>query len=134
MSDLIPCVGAVILDEDGRLCVIQRGKAPAQGRWSLPGGRVEAGESDEEAIVREVLEETGLRVSIDRSLAHLTLPAPDGRTFAIHDYLMRKAGKQVPIAGDDAADARFVTVDELRELPTTDGLLDFLAEHGILEP
>lgn len=133
MSDSIPCVGAVILDEDGRLCLVRRANEPAKGLWSFPGGKVEPGESDEEAIVREVLEETSLRVSIEADLGYVMRPAPDGRTFSIHEFRMRMVGTRKPRSGDDALDAEFFSVDEIRELTTTDGLLEFLAEHGILE-
>ena len=54
-------VGAVIVHE-GRAVLIQRGKEPLRGRWVIPGGTVELGETLEQAVVREVLEETGLRV------------------------------------------------------------------------
>src|SRR5712691_10819704 len=59
----IPCVGAVIKDDAGRLLLIKRGHEPGKGLWSVPGGRVEAGETDQEALVREVREETGLVVT-----------------------------------------------------------------------
>ena len=57
---VIPCVGAVIKDDQGRLLLIKRGHAPGAGLWSLPGGRIEPGETDAEALVREMREETGL--------------------------------------------------------------------------
>ncbi|MHB1912084.1 MAG: NUDIX domain-containing protein, partial [Acidimicrobiales bacterium] len=58
------CVGAVVVDDD-RLLLIRRGHGPAAGEWSVPGGRVEAGETLAEAVVREVLEETGLEIVCD---------------------------------------------------------------------
>ena len=61
---LVRCVGAVISGSDGRLLLIQRGNEPGRGLWSLPGGRVEPGESDEAAVAREVAEETGLVVTV----------------------------------------------------------------------
>ena len=61
-GSVIPCVGAVITDATGRLLLIKRGHAPGAGLWSLPGGRIERGETDAEALVREILEETGLRI------------------------------------------------------------------------
>ena len=55
----VQCVGAVITDESGRMLMILRGHEPGKGLWSIPGGRIEPGESDEQAVVREVREETG---------------------------------------------------------------------------
>ncbi|MBA2553039.1 MAG: NUDIX domain-containing protein, partial [Geodermatophilaceae bacterium] len=56
----IPCVGAIVYDEAGRLLLIRRGQPPHAGSWSLPGGRIEAGETPRQAVVREAAEETGL--------------------------------------------------------------------------
>jgi len=51
----VPCVGAVVFDDDGRLLLIRRGNPPAQGQWSLPGGRVEPGEQAVVAVLRELI-------------------------------------------------------------------------------
>ena len=59
----IRCVGGIVHDAQGRLLLIKRANEPGRGRWSLPGGRVEPGETDAEAVVREVREETGLEVT-----------------------------------------------------------------------
>jgi mutator protein MutT len=61
---VVRCVGAVIHDPTGRLLLIRRGHDPHRGLWSLPGGRIEAGESPEQAVVREVREETGLEAEL----------------------------------------------------------------------
>ncbi|MFI6325182.1 NUDIX hydrolase [Nonomuraea sp. NPDC050556] len=119
----VNCVGAIITDDAGRLLLIQRGHPPGQGLWSLPGGRKEPGESDAEALVREVREETGLEVS----------PGPlvgsfDTDDFAINDYRATVTGG-VLTAGDDAADARWCSRTDLVRLPLTEGLLEFLAQH-----
>jgi ADP-ribose pyrophosphatase YjhB (NUDIX family) len=114
------CVGAVILDADGRLLLVRRGRPPGEGLWSLPGGRVEAGESDAEAVVREIREETGLDV-VPGALAGTVQRPP----YEIHDYYATAVGGLLR-AGDDAADVRWVFDAELRLLPLTDGLLDFL--------
>ena len=58
----VPCVGGLAYDDEGRLLLIQRGHEPGRGLWSVPGGRVEAGEDDAAALVREMREETGLEV------------------------------------------------------------------------
>src|SRR2546430_16924216 len=62
MTARVPCAGAVVKDQAGRLLLVRRGREPGRGRWSLPGGRVEPGETAAEAAVREVREETGLDV------------------------------------------------------------------------
>jgi len=67
----VACGGAVGHDAEGRLLLIRRGHAPSAGLWSVPGGRREAGESEAEAVGREVAEETGLRVRPDRVLGRV---------------------------------------------------------------
>ena len=74
----IRCVGAIITDDTGRLLLIKRGHEPEEGRWSLPGGRVRPGESDPQALVREVREETGLQVEPGRLIGEVDRPAPGG--------------------------------------------------------
>jgi 8-oxo-dGTP pyrophosphatase MutT (NUDIX family) len=130
VTDLVPAAGAVVLDHQGRLLVVLRGRAPARGRWSLPAGSVEPGESTQEAAVREVREETGLEVEVTGLAGQLTWRDGDGGGFAITDHLARvTGGDQRP--GDDADALRWVTRSELEALPTTDGLLAFLDHHGI---
>ena len=128
----IPCVGAVIKDTEGRLLLIRRGHPPGAGLWSLPGGRVEPGETDHEAVVREVREETGLSVVPGPLVGSVTRPAPDGAAFEIRDYAASVTGGDLS-AGDDAADARWVPPAELDEFPLTTGLAGVLAEWGVLE-
>lgn len=129
---LIPCVGAVVIDAEGRLLVVQRRNEPARGLWSLPGGRMESGESAEEAVTREVLEETGLVIEVVREVGSVQRDAPGGGVYDIRDFLAHDVSGVMPRAADDALDARFVTVDELRALPTSPGLLEALAEWGIV--
>jgi 8-oxo-dGTP diphosphatase len=125
----IPCVGAVIKDRDGRLLLIKRGHEPGAGLWSLPGGRIEAGETHQQAVAREVLEETGLRVECRRLLGTAELPAPDGAVIHVSDYLAVVAGGELA-AGDDAADVRWVTAADLERLPLTKGLAGYLSAWG----
>src|SRR4051812_30782746 len=122
----VRCVGAIVHDAEGRLLVIRRGHPPGEGRWSLPGGRVEAGESDAEAVVRELSEETGLRVEPGRLIGSVERPGPGGVTYDIHDYAAIVLGGELS-PGDDAAEARWTPPAELRRLPTTDGLVEILA-------
>jgi len=128
----VPCVGAIIRDGAGRLLLIQRGHEPGRGLWSLPGGRVEPGESDEQAVVREVREETGLTVRPGRLAGTLRRPAPGGRVFGIRDYVATVTGGTLA-AGDDAADARWVSRDGLDTLPLTAGLVDLLTAWRVLD-
>jgi 8-oxo-dGTP diphosphatase len=125
----IPCVGAVIKDAAGRLLLIRRGHDPGAGLWSLPGGRIELGETDQQAVAREVLEETGLSVECGRLLGTAELPGPDGTTIDVSDYLAVVTGGELA-AADDAADARWVTAADLAGLPLSDGLPGYLAAWG----
>lgn len=128
-SRLIPCVGAVIKDRDGRLLLIRRGHDPGAGLWSLPGGRIEPGETHQQAVAREVLEETGLRVECRRLLGTAELPGLAGAVIHVSDYLAEVTGGELA-AGDDAADARWVAAADLDGLPLTKGLVDYLTTWG----
>ena len=125
----IPCVGAVIRDEAGRLLMILRGHDPGRGLWSIPGGRIEPGETAEAAVVREVREETGLDVRCGPLLGSAELPGLAGAVVDIRDFraYLVPGASAVPAADDDAADVRWVTdaeaaaMDERGEV--TPGLL-----------
>jgi ADP-ribose pyrophosphatase YjhB (NUDIX family) len=128
----VPCVGAVIRDDAGRLLMILRGHDPGRGLWSIPGGRIEPGETPEQAVVREVKEETGLDVSCGPLLGTTELPGLDGAIVDIQDYyaFLVPGSARVASAGDDAADVRWVSeehataMDERGEV--TRGLLTTL--------
>jgi len=130
-GSVIACVGAVIEDELGRLLLIKRGHAPGAGLWSLPGGRIEPGETDAEALVREVREETGLTVEAGHLLGTVRRPARDGDVFDIRDYRATVTGGRLE-PGDDAADTRWVDAVELESLPITEGLTETLTSWGVL--
>src|SRR5438128_1137248 len=74
-GSVIPCVGAIVKDSRGRLLLIRRGHEPGAGLWSLPGGRIEPGETDAEALVREMLEETSLTVEPGPLVGRVRRPA-----------------------------------------------------------
>lgn len=126
---VIPCVGAVIKDEFGRVLLIKRGHEPGKGLWSIPGGRIEAGESDAAALVREVREETGLIVAPGRLIGSVRRPAGPETEFDIRDYAASVTGGTL-VPGDDADDAVWAGPAELDSLPLTAGLLDALRSWG----
>jgi 8-oxo-dGTP diphosphatase len=127
----IDCVGGIVTDPAGRLLLIKRGHDPEAGRWSLPGGRVERGETDQQAVVRELHEETGLRVECGPLAGSVERPGRDGDVVVIRDYRATVAGGALQ-PGDDAADARWVSPAELASLPLSSGLAEALTEWGVL--
>lgn len=129
--DRVDCVGALVYDDQRRLLLVQRGNAPDQGRWSLPGGRVEPGEADAVAVAREVAEETGLTVAVGDLVGEVERDGPNGKLYVIRDYEAEPIGGELA-AGDDAADARFVNRDEFDALPTATLLASTLAQWNAL--
>lgn len=130
-ASVIPCVGAIVADGQGRLLMIKRGHEPGAGLWSIPGGRIEPGETDAEAVAREMIEETGLTVEVGRLIGRVQRPGLNGAVIDIRDYAATVTGGTLR-AGDDAADARWVAPGELESLDITEGLIDALTDWGVL--
>jgi 8-oxo-dGTP diphosphatase len=122
----VPCVGGLAYDADGRLLLILRGNDPGRGLWSVPGGRVEPGESDAEAVVREMAEETGLVVE-PVALVGTVRRGP----YVIADYRCAVVGGRLR-AGDDATEARWCDAAALADLPLVPLLYDTLREWDAL--
>lgn len=116
MSNPVPCVGVVCLRGD-EVLLIRRGTPPRLGQWSLPGGRLEWGETLEIGALRELKEETGVDAELTGLLDVVdgVFPARPGgeitRHYVLIDYAARWTSGE-PVAGDDAAEARFVSRDE----------------------
>jgi ADP-ribose pyrophosphatase YjhB (NUDIX family) len=129
---VVACVGAVVQDAAGRLLLIRRGHAPHAGLWSVPGGRVEDGETLEQAVRREVLEETGLRVRPGAVVGRVRIPGT-GVVYDVSDLACTlDPADQRPVAGDDATDVVLADAAALDRLPCTPRLVETLREWGVL--
>jgi 8-oxo-dGTP diphosphatase len=113
-----PMVGVgVVVWKDARVLLIRRGKPPMDGRWSLPGGRQELGETTRETAVREVAEETGIEIRLGPLLdvVDTIRRDDDGRIvlqYALVDFEADWTGGE-PVAGDDAADVAWADPGDL---------------------
>ena len=118
-------VGALIFDEAGRILLVERGKEPLKGYWSLPGGIVETGEMLAEGIRREVREETGLEIeplSVFEIFERI-MRDDSGRAeyhYVLIDYLCRPLGGTLA-AASDVSDAAWVAEHELAQFRLTEG-------------
>ena len=109
----IDCVGVICFRGEDVL-LIKRGTAPRKGEWSIPGGRIEAGESERDAALRELFEETGIMAALEDKVATIDARFEDFN-YRLHDYAARWISGE-PQFGDDAADARFVPPQDLDAL------------------
>lgn len=120
----VPGVGALIID-NGRILLVERGREPLKGYWSIPGGAVETGEPLQEALRREVREETGLEVEIVHLIEvfERIMKGSDGVAeyhYILIDYICRPTGGTLQ-AADDASRAQWFTQDEVAALKITPG-------------
>ena len=107
------CVGVVCIRGNDVL-LIQRGTAPRKGEWSIPGGRIEAGETEAQAALRELGEETNVSADLLTKITALDADF-EGYHYRLHDYLARWTSG-APKAGDDADNARFIPMSEIEGL------------------
>ena len=105
----VPAVGVVCFRGD-EVLLIRRGRPPRAGQWSLPGGRIEPGERAVDAALRELREETGVEADILGLIEVVDGLFPDHH-YVLIDYAARWVSGD-PVAGDDAADAAFVPIQE----------------------
>ena len=124
------CVGAVAVDE-ARLLLIRRGQAPAAGEWSVPGGRVEAGETLAEAVVRELAEETGIE-GVCNELVGWVERIGRSYHYVILDFAVTVLEASEPVPGGDATEAAWVPLSEVSQRDLVEGLAEFLHEHGVI--
>jgi ADP-ribose pyrophosphatase YjhB (NUDIX family) len=128
----VVAVGAVAV-ADGALLLVKRGNPPELGRWTIPGGRVEAGESLAAAVERELAEETGLCMQCGPFLGWVERMGP-GYHFVILDFLTIDDSevRGDPVAGGDALEVAWVPVEAVTSLDLVSGLAGFLEAHGVL--
>ena len=122
-------VGAVVLHE-GRVLMVRRGGQPSSGKWSLPGGLVELGETTADAARREILEECGcvIRLAGLAGVFDRIVHDAEGRVryhYVLIDSLAYPESPAIT-AGSDAAEAIWVDVDRVHELDVTDGVADMI--------
>lgn len=130
MSAPVIAVGGIAV-VDGSILMVRRSNPPEAGRWTIPGGRVELGETLSSAVERELLEETGLEVRCEglRGWVERIIP---GFHYVILDFDVTVIGERSPAAGGDAIEASWVPLDSVASLDTVSGLKGFLAEHAVL--
>lgn len=131
----IPAVGAIILDEE-HVLLIQRGQAPAKGKWTIPGGVVEPGESPEDALIREIREECHLEITIQSivQIINRVMRDEQGKIkyhYIILDYLAHcQAGQschEFPAKpGSDVMNALWVPLKNIANYDVTEGLIDVI--------
>lgn len=129
-----PLVGAgAVVHRQGKVLLVRRNFPPNEGMWSIPGGRVELGEGVEEAAVREIREETGLTVEVERLLDVQTLLQRDAEGaieyhYILVDYLARVLGGRVRL-NLESSDYGWFTSKETRRLRTTSGTAVVLRDY-----
>jgi 8-oxo-dGTP diphosphatase len=128
----VVAVGAVAV-RAGALLLVERGSDPQTGKWSVPGGHVEPGETLAHAVERETREETGLAVRCDRLLGWAERMGP-GYHYVILDFVVTvPANCGEPEARSDAAAAAWVPLDKVHTVPLVEGMEEFLRSHGVID-
>jgi ADP-ribose pyrophosphatase YjhB (NUDIX family) len=123
----IPGVGAVIVDR-GALLLVRRGRGPGQGLWAVPGGKVRFGETQRQAVIREVREETGLEIEPGEVVwvgDSLGPGDPPAWHFTLVDFAARVVGGDAT-AGDDALAVEWVPLDEVLDRPVTPTMIELV--------
>lgn len=105
-----------IIFKDHKVLLIKRKNPPFKGKWALPGGFVEYNEKTEDAVVREIFEETGLKTRVRSLLGVYSDPSRDPRGHTVSVAYILETQDEQPVGGDDAFLAKFFILDNLPEL------------------
>lgn len=135
MKHPVPAVAAIII-RDHAILLIRRGTEPGLGKWSVPGGSMEIGETIEEAVKREVLEETGLVIDVGDLAGVSNLIVKQDDTILFHYILLDYFAvvvSGVAVPATDAVECKWVSFDDLGKYDLTSSLVDRLREHNILQ-
>ena len=110
--------------------MIKRKQAPNAGQWAIPGGRIQLGETLQQAAEREILEETGIHIQAGEPVFAFDLLEHDAKEQCQRHYVVVDLAAEYlsgePQAGDDASEARWVSADELAGLPVNETTLRLL--------
>jgi ADP-ribose pyrophosphatase YjhB (NUDIX family) len=118
---------------EGKVLLVKRGRSPGKDFWSLPGGKVEQGETLQEAALREVLEETGLSPKIHGLIGVFKVAA--GAVQYEISCFAAQSSRQELMPGDDAADAQWFSPDDLQSLNLAPNTLDAIVQsQGFIKP
>ena len=126
-------VGAIIFDPSNRVLLVRRGTPPARGRWSIPGGKQEAGETLIEACLREVLEETGLTITLGPVVA-VVERIQEGFHYVIVDFLActdKKSFVEIIPAGD-VIDAQWIDPADISNCNLVEGLTEIISRSRMI--
>jgi ADP-ribose pyrophosphatase YjhB (NUDIX family) len=134
LSDALPRVGSAVIvrDEANRILLGKRNKDPHRGSWILPGGKIKAFESIAEAAMRELQEETGLDIEVQKQFrVYEVINPPDEHRIIIYSLARMRGGSLR--AADDVSEVKFVSFDELGALPLTPLVRRVLQDAGYME-
>lgn len=123
---------AIVLDWEGRVLLGVRAKEPNRGKWVLPGGKVEPFETLAEAVAREVLEETTIKIKVGEvaTLREIIVPPSEHRLIVFH---WARALSSIPTAASDLSEVGLFTPAETRQLSLSDVVESVLLEVGFLK-
>jgi ADP-ribose pyrophosphatase YjhB (NUDIX family) len=130
----VPRVGsAAIVVKDGKILLGKRNKVNAFGKWVLPGGRVDWGESIRDTVIREVREETNLDIEPKKLVCHKEIIRPDAGYHRIVFFHLAESKNDEIKVSDDLSEAGFFTIDEIKKMDTVESVEFILREAGLWE-